>query len=654
MPAPQPITTAPIFISYSHRDVRWLKRLQVHLKPLEREGLLALWDDTRLSAGSHWRDEIRDAIASARAAVLLVSADFLASDFIATDELPPLLHAAQQRGVRILPLIVSPSLFEQIPSLARFQSINPPSAPLNKLTKAKQEGFLLDLATKLQQLVAAATPRADRSPDTPTPAAFTRSDASLAPDAASAAGSKTDLLDRLAQCSGMEFVSLILGDAVSLESLNHALARSPAATSAALQHLARRIDDASADTWVRLLCAYLCSRAPQLMEDALTLAFEGDRRWGTRTTAVSWLRFCPRDQRRAVAGRLYSIGEGDDVDSTRLCVAGVGFLGESTTISGLLSLFDALSDGYYNDKLGSYGCFSYLDCFVHHGREWQPFHLLDAMSTVYDATARAGNMQRMPGHFFHRLQTLAAGPRHCALDHLWDHQLEPLLQGLLRNLSNRPSAIMVGRLRRMIQRARPKDHPNEALTALARIRSPNTVEIVSELTKRRGNQHDVARLLAIGTNRSERDLDVVLAARLSGGEIGNTAYWAMGELARSADSALVAPLRDAALEDENGWHRALAWLGLAKAGVKVPARDLEDAVDAAATYEEVVVLGIAGALLGHRSVFERGLNASESNNEPVWSMPGHLYADWLAAVEIGAGAPGHMLLGLLRCGDLAA
>ena len=41
-----------IFISYSHSDEKWLRRLQVHLKPLERQGLIECWDDTRL-AGSY-------------------------------------------------------------------------------------------------------------------------------------------------------------------------------------------------------------------------------------------------------------------------------------------------------------------------------------------------------------------------------------------------------------------------------------------------------------------------------------------------------------------------------------------------------------------------------------------------------------------------
>lgn len=130
-----------VFISYSHEDAEWLERLQKHLAPLEREGAL-VWDDTRLKAGARWREEIRAALDETRVAILLVSADFLASDFIATDELPPLLQAAAEDGATILPVIISPCRFERMESLSRFQSVNDPRKPLVKLRRGNREEVL--------------------------------------------------------------------------------------------------------------------------------------------------------------------------------------------------------------------------------------------------------------------------------------------------------------------------------------------------------------------------------------------------------------------------------------------------------------------------------------------------------------------------------
>jgi hypothetical protein len=142
-----------VFISYSHKDIKWVERFQVHLKPLEREGIVERWDDTMLKPGSEWREEIKNAIEAAKVAVLFISADFLASEFIVKNELPPLLAAADRGGAVIIPVIIGHSRFEQTTNLSRFQTLrdNPPSKPLGTMTKANQEKVLVRLTEAIER-----------------------------------------------------------------------------------------------------------------------------------------------------------------------------------------------------------------------------------------------------------------------------------------------------------------------------------------------------------------------------------------------------------------------------------------------------------------------------------------------------------------------
>ena len=168
MPSTQPDEQARqhVFISYSHHDKAWLDRLRVHLRPLVRDGLIDVFDDTKIKPGARWRDEIKAALEKARVAILLITADFLASDFIAEDELPPLLKKAKAGGATVLPVIVNACRFSRV-KLSEYQAVDDPKKPLATLTPAETELVFAAVAEAVEEALEkdadrldCATPRA--------------------------------------------------------------------------------------------------------------------------------------------------------------------------------------------------------------------------------------------------------------------------------------------------------------------------------------------------------------------------------------------------------------------------------------------------------------------------------------------------------------
>lgn len=162
-PTNTPNTRHTVFISYSHTDRRYVDELLLQLAPLEREGKVKKWVDTMLKAGDDWRKEIEHAITSARVAILLVSAAFRASRFIAENELPPLLAAAKNEGVLILPIYLGACNFTRS-ELAGVQAVNDLSKPLNSLPKYRREAVWADVARRVEDALAARTAHAVHPP----------------------------------------------------------------------------------------------------------------------------------------------------------------------------------------------------------------------------------------------------------------------------------------------------------------------------------------------------------------------------------------------------------------------------------------------------------------------------------------------------------
>lgn len=148
----QKFSPSHVFIGYSHQDKSYLEELRTHLIPYMRSGAIAYWDDTKILPGDQWRSKIEEALQAATIAVLLISANFLASDFIMRYELPILIKAAQQKRLTILCVIARPCLFEDT-AVAQFQAVNAPSHPLSTMNRSQRDEVWMRIAELIKSKV---------------------------------------------------------------------------------------------------------------------------------------------------------------------------------------------------------------------------------------------------------------------------------------------------------------------------------------------------------------------------------------------------------------------------------------------------------------------------------------------------------------------
>ncbi len=130
-----------VFISYSHKDRKFLHELRAHLKPLESAARISVWSDKQISPGSIWLNEIEHALEFTKVAVLLVTKDFLASDFIHEHELGPLLRSAEQGGVRILWVLVRACSYAET-SIKNYHAAFPPDKPLAEMKAERDKAWV--------------------------------------------------------------------------------------------------------------------------------------------------------------------------------------------------------------------------------------------------------------------------------------------------------------------------------------------------------------------------------------------------------------------------------------------------------------------------------------------------------------------------------
>lgn len=136
---PKDIELQPIsaFVSYSHVDAKLKSELIKHLAPLDRLKLVNHWDDGEIKPGDDWQKVIAEKMVAAQLVLLLISSDFISSEFCYEKELAVALKRDKAKTARVLPVILRPCLWHDLP-FGKLQATPQDGRPITSWSSADE------------------------------------------------------------------------------------------------------------------------------------------------------------------------------------------------------------------------------------------------------------------------------------------------------------------------------------------------------------------------------------------------------------------------------------------------------------------------------------------------------------------------------------
>lgn len=128
------MTSKPVevFFSYSHKDEPFREQLETHLSMLKRQGLIKPWHDRMITAGDEWKGQIDDNLNAADIVLLLVTANFLASDYCYDIEMMRAMERHEIGEARVVPIILTPVEGWMHSPFAKLQVLPKDGKPVTK------------------------------------------------------------------------------------------------------------------------------------------------------------------------------------------------------------------------------------------------------------------------------------------------------------------------------------------------------------------------------------------------------------------------------------------------------------------------------------------------------------------------------------------
>jgi Leucine-rich repeat (LRR) protein/GTPase SAR1 family protein len=136
-----------MFISYSSKDIDYLRDLEVHLSMLKREGYIETWHDRKLTAGEEWDRKIKQELETADIILMLLSPDFIATDYIWDIEVKKAMERHNNGSAVVIPIILRPCQWERTP-LAKLTTAQPKAEPVS--TAKDRDTIWLEIVNKIR------------------------------------------------------------------------------------------------------------------------------------------------------------------------------------------------------------------------------------------------------------------------------------------------------------------------------------------------------------------------------------------------------------------------------------------------------------------------------------------------------------------------
>jgi internalin A len=127
-----------LFISYAREDQPYREQLDKHLSTMKRNGAIEVWHDEFIGAGKEWDQEIKQALHDTNIIVLLISSDFLASNYINNVEVKQAIEKYEKGEVKIVPVIVRSCHWQRDPVISKFQALPRPADPVKSWDDADE------------------------------------------------------------------------------------------------------------------------------------------------------------------------------------------------------------------------------------------------------------------------------------------------------------------------------------------------------------------------------------------------------------------------------------------------------------------------------------------------------------------------------------